>query len=261
MHLLKMAVCKAQTRGGSGLISRRHFLAGAAAASASPLFTGCARPTGRVRIGFLVKQPEEQWFQDEWRFATMAARDKGFDLIRIGAEDGDRVLTAIDNLYAQYAQGFVICTPDPKLGTAIRLRADANGLKLLSVDDRLIGPDGNPIASVPYLGISASAIGEMAGRAAASEAMRRGWDLRQTGVLRLAFDSLDTGRERTAGGVRAVIAAGIGADQIFSAPQRTTDTEGRLHGSRSGPDAEAGVPPLDRPWPERRERAWRRPRR
>jgi ABC-type sugar transport system substrate-binding protein len=56
--------------------------------------------------------------------------------------------------------------------------------------------------------------------------MRRGWDLRQTGVLRLAFDSLDTGRERTAGGVRAAIAAGIGADQIFSAPQRTTDTEG-----------------------------------
>jgi L-arabinose transport system substrate-binding protein len=45
-------------------------------------------------------------------------------------------------------------------------------------------------------------------------------------VLRLAFDSLDTGRERTEGGVRAAIAAGIDPKRVFGAPQRTTDTEG-----------------------------------
>jgi ABC-type sugar transport system substrate-binding protein len=187
---------------------------------------GCARPDGRVRIGFLVKQPEEQWFQDEWRFAGMAARDKGFELLRIGAEDGDRVLSAIDTLYARYAQGFVICTPDPKLGTAIRLRAAANGLKLLAVDDRLIGPDDKPISSIPYLGISAAAIGELAGKLAVEEARRRGWNLADIGVLRIAFDSLDTGRERTEGGVRAAIAAGVAPAHVYSALQRTTDTEG-----------------------------------
>jgi ABC-type sugar transport system substrate-binding protein len=208
------------------LISRRRFLAGTVVASALPLAGGCAGPDGRIRIGFLVKQPEEQWFQDEWRFAGIAAREKGFDLIRIGAEDGDRVLAAIDNLYAQYAQGFIICTPDPKLGTAIRLRAEANGLKLLSVDDRLLGPDDRPITTIPHVGISAAAIGEMAGREACDEAKRRGWSLAETGVLRIAFDSLDTGRERTEGGVRAVRAAGVPASHIFSAPQRTTDTEG-----------------------------------
>lgn len=208
------------------MISRRHVLTGSIALGAAASLGGCARPDGRIRIGFLVKQPEAEWFQDEWRFANEAARDKGFDLLRIGAEDGDRVLTAIDTLYARYAQGFVICTPDPKLGTAIRLRAQANGLKLLAVDDRLIGPDDQPIASIPYLGISASAIGEMAGRQATEEALRRGWSLRETGVLRLAFDSLDTGRERTEGGVRAACAAGIMPSAVHSAPQRTTDTEG-----------------------------------
>jgi ABC-type sugar transport system substrate-binding protein len=82
------------------------------------------------------------------------------------------------------------------------------------------------LPSIPYVGISASAIGEMAGREAADEAKRRRWDLTQTGVLRLAYDSLDTSRERTTGGARAAIAAGILPGQIYSAPQRTTDTEG-----------------------------------
>jgi ABC-type sugar transport system substrate-binding protein len=205
------------------LISRRNFFAGSAATLS---VAGCARRDGRVRIGFLVKQPEEQWFQDEWRFAGLAARDHGFDLVRIGAEDGERVLAAIDNLYAQYAQGFVICTPDPKLGTAIRLRADANRLKFISVDDRLIGPDGQPIASAPYVGISATAIGAMAGREAVMEAQRRGWDLARTGVLRIAYDSLETGRARTEGGAKAAVALGIRPEHVFDAPQKTTDTEG-----------------------------------
>ena len=28
-----------------------------------------------VKIGFVVKQPEEPWFQDEWRFAEQAAKE------------------------------------------------------------------------------------------------------------------------------------------------------------------------------------------
>ena len=30
-----------------------------------------------VKIGFVVKQPEEPWFQDEWKFAEVAAKEKG----------------------------------------------------------------------------------------------------------------------------------------------------------------------------------------
>ena len=59
-----------------------------------------------VKIGFVVKQPEEPWFQDEWKFADIAAKEKGFTLVKIGAEDGEKVQSAIDNLGAQGAQGF-----------------------------------------------------------------------------------------------------------------------------------------------------------
>lgn len=186
---------------------------------------GCSDPAAAgMRIGFVVKMPQEQWFQDEWRFARAAARDLDFSVIEIGAEDGDRLLSALWTVYARYAQGLVICTPDPRLGPAIAGFAARTGIKLLSVDDRLIGADGQPIASIPHVGISAVAIGEVAGTAAAAEARRRGWSPTTTGVLRIAYDSLETGRERTAGAIGALNAAGF--TRVFDAPQRTTDTEG-----------------------------------
>ncbi|MBN1411326.1 MAG: hypothetical protein JW969_10825, partial [Spirochaetales bacterium] len=35
-------------------------------------------PDKKIKIGFLVKQPEESWFQKEWEFAEQAARDYHF---------------------------------------------------------------------------------------------------------------------------------------------------------------------------------------
>src|SRR3546814_9948810 len=36
-----------------------------------------------VKIGFLVKQAEEPWFQTEWAFAEKAGKDRGFTVIKI----------------------------------------------------------------------------------------------------------------------------------------------------------------------------------
>ncbi len=72
-----------------------------------------------LKLGFLVKQPEEPWFQTEWKFADKAGKDLGFDVIKIAVPDGEKTLNAIDSLAASGAKGFVICTPDPKLGSAI----------------------------------------------------------------------------------------------------------------------------------------------
>lgn len=225
-------------------MTRRSWLAGASSAGAV-LTGGC---TGRhvgapdpVRIGFLVKQPQEQWFQDEWRFARGAARNFGFDLIAIGAEDGDRVLSALNTLYARYAAGFVICAPDPLLGPAIARFAADTGLKAMSVDDRLLGPDGRPVPGIPHVGISARAIGELAGRSAAAEARRRGWPIDRTGILRISFDSLDTGRERVAGAIDALRAAGYPANAIMNAPQRTSDTEGAFSAASPVLTAHVGI--------------------
>lgn len=208
------------------LLTRRSWLTSACAASGASLLSACASPPDEIRIGFLVKQPQEQWFQDEWRFARRAAESHGFSLIAIGAEDGDRVLAALNTLYARFAQGFIICAPDPRLGPAIAGFAADAGLKAMSVDDRLTGADSQPLAGIPHVGISARKIGALAGDAAAAEARRRGWSIGATGILRISFDSLETGRERLLGAAEALRAAGYSNASVFSAPQRTTDTEG-----------------------------------
>lgn len=188
--------------------------------------TPSAPKSDAIKLGFVVKQPEEPWFQLEWKFADEAAKKDGCEVVKIGAPDGEKVLAAIDNLAAGGAQGFVICTPDTHLGPAIVARANSHNLKLIAVDDQFLGPDGKPMANVHYLGISARKIGEMVGQALFDEMKKRNWPLDETAVCVVTFDELDTARERTDGAVSALKAAGFPEAKMFTAAQRTSDIPG-----------------------------------
>jgi L-arabinose transport system substrate-binding protein len=179
-----------------------------------------------IKIGFLVKQPEEPWFQLEWKFADQAAKDLGFTLVKIGATDGEKVLSAIDNLAAGGAQGFVICTPDTRLGPGIVAKANGAGLKLIAVDDQFLGAGGKPMTKVHYLGISAGKIGEEVGRTLAAEMKKRGWSAANTAVCAVTFDEVATIKERTDGAIAALTAGGLPPGKIFKAAERTNDIPG-----------------------------------
>ncbi|TFW34911.1 arabinose ABC transporter substrate-binding protein [Massilia horti] len=203
--------------------SRRRLLGGVLAlASLGGLPALAAEP---VKIGFLVKQAEEPWFQDEWRFAEQAAREKGFALVKIGIPNGEKMIGAIDNLAAQKAQGFLICAPDVKLGSAVQRAAKRTGMKVMSVDDQLVDGAGKPIASIPHMGISGYEIGKQAGQALVAEMKARNWNMAEVGALRVAFDQLPTARDRTQGAVDALKAAGFPVQNIVDAPQAKSDTE------------------------------------
>jgi len=199
------------------------------AATAATTITTTAAKAEDIKIGFLVKQPEEPWFQDEWKFAEQAAKDKGFTLVKIGATDGEKVQSAIDNLGAQGAQGFIICTPDVKLGPGIVAKATANNLKLMTVDDRLVGADGKPLEDVPHMGISATKIGETVGQAIADEIKKRGWDPKEVGAIKVSYDALPTAADRVNGAISSLTKAGFSTENIFDAPQAKTDTEAALN--------------------------------
>ncbi|MDR3436713.1 arabinose ABC transporter substrate-binding protein [Telmatospirillum sp.] len=185
----------------------------------------------KVKIGFLVKQPEEPWFQTEWRFADKAAKDNGFEVLKIAAPDGERTLAALDSLAANGAKGFVICTPDPRLGPSIVAKAKALNLKMVAVDDRFVGSDGKFMEDVPYLGMDAHAVGQQQGKLLMEEAKKRGWNLAETGAIINTFEELDTAHQRTSGSVESLIAAGFPKDNIFNAPNRTTDIPGSFDAS------------------------------
>ncbi len=186
--------------------------------------TALAAPA--IKIGFLVKAPEEPWFQLEWKFADQAAKELGFTLVKIGATDGEKVLSAIDNLAAGGAQGLIICTPDTTLGPGIVAKARSAGLKLLAVDDQFIGANKQPMTKVHYLGISAGKIGEDVGKTLAAEMKKRGWTPADTAVCAATFDELATAKARTDGAIAALKAAGFPENRIFKAPQRTADIPG-----------------------------------
>jgi len=194
-----------------------------------------------VKIGFIVKQPEEPWFQDEWKFADVAAKEKGFTLVKIGAEDGEKVQSAIDNLGAQGAHGFIVCTPDVKLGPGIVAKAAANELKLMTVDDRLVNADGSPIEDVPHMGISATKIGEAVGQAIVDEVKKRGWDMKDVGAIRVSYDQLPTAVDRVEGALSVLKANGLPEANIFDAPQAKTDTEAALNASTIVLNKNAGI--------------------
>lgn len=180
----------------------------------------------KIKIGFLVKMPEEQWFQDEWKFAEQAGAEKGFEIIKIGATDGEKVISAIDNLAAQGAKGFIICAPDTKLGPAIFEKSKALNLKLMSVDDRFVDANGNPIEEVHHMGISAYKIGEMVGESIWTEMQNRGWKIEDTMAMSISFDELQTAKERTSGAIDTLVKKGFPKEKIIAAPEKTTDVNG-----------------------------------
>jgi L-arabinose transport system substrate-binding protein len=188
--------------------------------------SSAAPATPDIKLGFIVKQPEEPWFQTEWKFAQKAADENHFELIKIGATDGEKVLAAIDNLAAQGAQGFVICTPDVRLGPAIVAKAQQANMKVITVDDQFIGSDGNIMADVHHLGMSPGDIGRQAGGIDLAEMKKRGWDVADTAVCVSSFEELDTAKQRTDGAKAALIEGGFPKDKIYNAPNKTTDLPG-----------------------------------
>lgn len=186
-----------------------------------------------MKLGFLVKQPEEPWFQTEWAFADKAGKDLGFDVIKIAVPDGEKTLNAIDSLAASGAKGFVICTPDPKLGSAIMAKANSYGLKVITVDDQFVTAKGKPMENVPLVMMAASKIGERQGNELWIEMNNRKWNVAETAVMAITSNELDTARRRTNGSMDALKAAGFPEKQIYQVPSKSNDIPGSFDAANS----------------------------
>ncbi|PWC12679.1 sugar ABC transporter substrate-binding protein [Brenneria roseae subsp. americana] len=186
-----------------------------------------------LKLGFLVKQPEEPWFQTEWKFADKAGKDLGFDVIKIAVPDGEKTLNAIDSLAASGAKGFVICTPDPKLGPAIVAKARSYDLKVIAVDDQFVNAKGEPMDTVPLVMMAATKIGERQGQELWKEMNNRGWKVEETAVMAITANELDTARRRTSGSMEALKAAGFPEQQIYQVPTKSNDIPGAFDAANS----------------------------
>ncbi|WP_122582162.1 substrate-binding domain-containing protein [Pseudomonas viridiflava] len=198
--------------------------------------SGATFAADEVKIGFLVKQAEEPWFQTEWAFAEKAGKEHGFTVLKIAVPDGEKTLAAIDNLAANGAKGFVICPPDVSLGPAIVAKAKALGLKVMAVDDRFVDANGKFMEDVPYLGMAAFEVGQKQGAAMATEAKNRKWDDNEwkgTYAIINTYNELDTGKKRTDGSFYALKKAGLPEKNILFTAQKTLDVPGSMDATNS----------------------------
>ena len=71
--------------------------------------------------------------------------------------------------------------------------------------------------------MSAFKIGNQVGQAISDEMKRRGWKPEEVGALRITDYELPTARQRTDGATQSLLAIGFKKENIFDAPQKTTD--------------------------------------
>lgn len=186
-----------------------------------------------LKLGYLVKQPEEPWFQTEWVFADKAAKDLGFEIIKIAIPDGEKTLNAIDSLAANGAKGFVICTPDPKLGPAILAKAKSYDLKVITVDDQFVNARNKPMENVPLVMMAATKLGERQGQELWKEMNNRGWNINETGVMAITYDELDTAFRRTSGSIKSLQESGFPLERIFKVPNKANDIPSSIDAANS----------------------------
>jgi len=189
---------------------------------------GSAFAADRLKLGYLVKQPDEPWFQTEWVYAEKAGKDLGFDVIKIGVPDAEKTMAAIEKLAAAGAKGFVICAPDPKLGSAIMGAAKRLNLRVVTVDDRLQDKMGLFMDDVPLLMMAARKIGDRQGQEMLKEMRRRGWKASETGAMVITAAGLETARLRTDGAITALRVGGFHAANIFETQTKSNDIPGAL---------------------------------
>ena len=204
-----------------GLATLAVVMAGCSGDSKAP--DGGTTPTttasgSPVKIGFIVKSMSDSWFQTETGFAKDEAKKLGVDLTVQEALNGTAALEAIDTMATNGVQGIIICSPETQLGTAIKAATDRHKIKLMSVDDRLVGTDKEPLKEIPHLGISATKIGNQVGTAISDEMKKRGWKPEDVGALSIVVTTLQTAVERTKGAESILTANGFKPANIFDAP-------------------------------------------
>jgi len=81
--------------------------------------------------------------------------------------------------------------------------------------------------------MAATKIGERQGQELYKEMQKRGWDAKETAVMAITANELDTARRRTGGSMDALKAAGFPEKQIYQIPTKSNDIPGAFDAGNS----------------------------
>ncbi|HEY8729175.1 MAG TPA: substrate-binding domain-containing protein [Acidothermaceae bacterium] len=223
----------------------------AAASSSAPAPASAAAPSsaaagGPLKIAYLQKQADEQYFVDEANGAKTAAAtlNTTVTLANLGT-DANKAITEVQAANAQKVSGIIIVPPDPSVGPQVIQLAKAANIPIISSDDQVCatGPDPSKCAAtdlLPRVGFSGTQMGTQVGQEAGQLFKAAGWTAANTKILAEWQQDVTVCTDRTtaaktafaaAAGVSDVPVIEVGTDNsVAGAQTKTAATMTANHG-------------------------------
>jgi L-arabinose transport system substrate-binding protein len=192
----------------TGVLAVTVALSGCAAAGNSE-----GADDGVIRIAYIQKQGDQQYFIDQADGAKAMAAELGAEVTVIDVgDDANEAISQLDTVIAQGFDAIAIVVPDQKIGPqVIKAAADA-GIPMVATDDAISDGDGNPL---PFVGFDGRAMGEKVGEEAAALFKETNWTAKDTKIIRVSKEDLQTCEDRNEGALAKFIeGTGVTLDVI-----------------------------------------------
>ncbi len=184
------------------------------AAVATAAGTSTVKSGGKVKIAYLQKQGDQQYFIDQANGAKALAAKLGadFTVVDLGS-DANKAISALNTVIGQGYNAIAIVVPDQKIGPQVIKIAKAAGVLLVSSDDIIKDSAGQ---AAPFVGFDGKAMGEKVGTEAGTLFKAAGWNPKDTAILRVSKEDLSVCEDRVdAAGTAFGAAAGTTAVKII----------------------------------------------
>lgn len=179
----------------------------AAPSTASDSPAASAPADGPVKITYIQKQGDQQYFVEEAEGAKAEAEKLGnveVTMVDVGT-DSNAAITAVNTAIAQGADGVAIVVPDAKIGPQVAQLLDKAGIPYVASDDPFELADGTP---APWVSIDSLTMGTQVGEKAGELYADAGWSADDTRIISVLQEDLGVCQERETGELAAFETAG-----------------------------------------------------
>lgn len=153
-----------------------------------------AKKSGPIKLAYLQKQGDQQYFIDQAKGAKEAAAKLGAEVsvTNLGT-DANAAISQMNTAIAQGVSGIIIVVPDQQVGPQVIDLAAGAGIPLLASDDIITSGSGKDAA---FVGFDGAAMGTEVGKKAGELFKASGWNPADTRILRVSKEDLSVCEDR-----------------------------------------------------------------
>lgn len=195
--------------GAAGIVLAAVVLAGCgtvdSGSSSSSSSSGAAATKtkqGALKIAYLQKQGDQQYFVDEADGAKTQAGKLGNVSVSVAdlGTDANKAISEVENAVARGVDGIAIVVPDAQIGPQVIDAARNAKIPLIASDDAIKDGQGKDAA---FVGFDGTSMGREVGTKAGELYKKAGWTAQNTRIISAWQQDLQTCNDRVAGAKEA----------------------------------------------------------